>query len=75
MLLQTTIELAVTPNVKNQIAWTLYKSTDLYNYATYGLDNNGVLVNTMTLEPGKYYLNVYIYGSSNTSYEIQILEK
>ncbi|MEG2740307.1 collagenase [Clostridium sp.] len=56
--------------------WILYSEDDLDNYITYAKQDGNKLFNTYKAKPGKYYLCVYKYDSSdNGNYKLQISNK
>lgn len=66
------ISIKVTPNINNQINWVLFKAPDVTNYYAYAQNVNGVLTKDVGVTQGKYYLRLYLYGSSSVLYEINI---
>lgn len=55
------------------MTWTLYKENDLRNYALYATEDDGIsLKGEKTLEPGRYYLNVYNYEDKSGNYTVNV---
>ncbi|MEF9984645.1 MAG: collagenase [Oscillospiraceae bacterium] len=68
----STVQIDVSQYYSNQIAWVLYNSEDTSNYCSYGVDVDGMLSNEVTLQPGTYYLSVYLYTGASVPYDINI---
>lgn len=52
--------------------WLLYRAEDLEKYFAYANKQGDALVNTVNLEPGKYYLVVYKFAEEDISYALNI---